>query len=82
MAQGDVLVVSGPPAVGKTTVAGLLAERRSPSVHLHADDFWGFLKTGYIDPWLPAAHNQNVVVVEAACTSAGIFARGGYPLER
>jgi adenylate kinase family enzyme len=37
--RGDVLVVLGPPAAGKTTVASLIAARRSPSVHLHADDF-------------------------------------------
>jgi hypothetical protein len=59
-------------------VANLLAQRRSPSVLVHADDFWGFVKVGYVDPWLPAAHEQNVVVVDAACTSAGVFARGGY----
>jgi chloramphenicol 3-O-phosphotransferase len=78
VADGEVLVVSGPPAAGKTTVATFLSERRSPSVHLHADDFWGFVKVGYLDPWLPTAHEQNVVVIDAACTSAGVFARGGY----
>jgi chloramphenicol 3-O-phosphotransferase len=78
VAVGEVLVVSGPPAAGKTTMATLISERRSPSVHLLADDFWGFVKVGYVDPWLSAAHEQNVVVVDAACTSAGVFARGGY----
>ncbi|HEX7353271.1 MAG TPA: AAA family ATPase [Mycobacteriales bacterium] len=76
--RGHVLVVSGPPAAGKTTTASLLAARRSPSVHLHADDFWGFVMNGYVDPWLAAAYEQNVVVIDAACTSAGIFARGRY----
>jgi predicted kinase len=78
MAAGRVLVVSGPPAAGKTTVSEILTARRSPSVHLHADDFWGFIKVGYIDPWLPDSHQQNVVVIDAVCTSAGVFARGGY----
>jgi predicted kinase len=78
VARGDVLVVSGPPAAGKTTVAALLCDRQSPSVHLHADDFWGFIKNGYVDPWLPNAHEENVVVIDAACTSTGVFARGGY----
>ena len=59
-------------------MADLLTKRQSPSVHLRADDFWGFVKEGYVDPWLPAAHPQNVVVIDAACTSAGIYARGGY----
>jgi hypothetical protein len=59
-------------------VAALLCDRQAPSVHLHADDFWGFIKNGYVDPWLPEAHEENVVVIDAACTSAGVFARGGY----
>jgi len=74
----SILVVTGPPAVGKTTVARLLADRREPSVHLHADDFWGFVANGYVDPWLPAAHEQNGVVIGAVCAAAVKFAEGGY----
>jgi predicted kinase len=78
VAPGDVVVVSGPPAAGKTTVARMLAARRSPAVHLHADDFWGFIVSGYVEPWTAAALEQNDVVMGAVCQSAFEFAVGGY----
>lgn len=78
MNRGTVLVVTGPPAAGKTTVARTLATDRTPSVHLHADDFWAFLTTGYVEPWLPAARQQNDVVIRAICDATRAFADGGY----
>jgi adenylate kinase family enzyme len=74
----SILVVTGPPAAGKTTTAQLLAQRREPAVHLRADDFWGFITTGYVDPWLPASQQQNEVVIRAVCAAAVSFAGGGY----
>jgi hypothetical protein len=35
------------------------------------DDFFGFLARGAIAPWLPAADEQNRVVVHAAASAAG-----------
>lgn len=75
---GDILVVTGPPAAGKTTTARVLAQDETPSVHLHADDFWGFVATGYVEPWLPEAVAQNHVVIGAVCGAAVDFATGGY----
>jgi hypothetical protein len=75
---GDVFVVTGPPASGKTTLARMLAERRDRSVHLHADDFWHFVVGGYVDPWLSEAQEQNGTVMRAVCGAASDFASGGY----
>lgn len=59
-----LIVVTGPPGAGKTTVAGLLADVFDPSVHLRGDEFWRFIQTGYIAPWRADSHAQNAVVIE------------------
>ena len=76
--MGTLLVVSGPPGAGKSTVAALLAARFDPSVLVEGDAFFAFLARGAIEPWLPESHAQNDVVVRAAAAAAGAYARGGY----
>ena len=58
---------------------GTLARRRAvPSVHLHPDDFWHFIKQGWIAPYLPQAHQQNQTVVHVVAHAAFGYAAGGY----
>jgi gluconate kinase len=73
-----VLVLTGPPGVGKTSAAALLAARRERGVHLEADSFFRFISTGYIEPWKPGSDEQNRVVMEIVAKAATGYAEAGY----
>ncbi|WP_191058715.1 phosphotransferase-like protein [Geminicoccus harenae] len=77
--DGQVLVLTGPPGSGKTTMARALATLADrPAVHLHADDFWHFIKCGAIPPYLPDADEQNQTVMQALAQATAAYARGGF----
>ncbi|WP_433265142.1 AAA family ATPase [Actinosynnema sp. CS-041913] len=78
MNPGKVIVLTGPPGAGKSTVAKLLADALSPSVHLHSDDFWRYIRQGWLAPYRPEAHRQNEVVVDVVAQAAFGYAAGGY----
>jgi len=73
-----VLIISGPPGVGKTTVAALLAQRSSAGVHLESDQFFHFISAGYVEPWKPESHGQNTVVMGVVAAAAAGYADAGY----
>jgi predicted ABC-type ATPase len=77
---GSLLVVTGPPGAGKSTIARLLAdaERPQPTVLVEGDAFFAFLARGAVPPWLPESNAQNEVVVDAAGLAAGRFAAAHY----
>src|SRR5262249_14904180 len=74
----DLIVVTGPPGAGKTTVATALSRRFKPSAVVAGDQFLAFIGQGYLAPWTAAAHHQSQVVIEAAAAAAGRLASGGY----
>jgi cytidylate kinase len=76
--MGSLLVVTGPPGSGKSTVSKLLAQQAGPSALIEGDRFFAFLARDAIEPWLPESHEQNTVVVSAAASATGRFTEGGY----
>ncbi|HEX8767952.1 MAG TPA: AAA family ATPase [Jatrophihabitans sp.] len=74
----ELIVVAGPPGAGKSTVARLLADGYARSALVVGDDFFAFVRQGYIDPWLDEAHQQNDVVIQAAAAATGRLVTGGF----
>ena len=73
-----ILIVSGPPGAGKTTAAGILAERSARAVHVEADAFFRFIRSGYVEPWKPESHQQNSLVMRIVAEVAAAYASEGY----
>ena len=71
--MGSLIVVSGPPGAGKSTISAELA-KASQSVLVEGDQFFDFLGAGAIDPWLPESNAQNKIVTAAAAAATGRFA--------
>jgi adenylate kinase family enzyme len=73
-----IIIVSGPSGAGKTTVARLVAAEFDRSVHMQSDHFLFSVVSGWVDPWLPEAADQNEVVGGATITAALQFAQARY----
>jgi hypothetical protein len=78
MPLAPVLLLTGSPGCGKTTVAPLVADRHEPSVCLDLDWFFAKVRRGFIEPWRGEAHAQNRVILSAAAEAVATFAEGAY----
>ena len=75
-----IIIISGACGTGKTTISKILAEKseHNLAVHIHTDDYYQYIKKGYIHPWMNGTGKQNNAVISAAAASAEKFALNGY----
>jgi predicted kinase len=75
-----IVIVSGAPGAGKSTIARRLAQAAPGplAVHLHTDDFYAYVRKGYVEPWKPQAQAQNITVMRGLAAAARAYASGGY----
>ena len=74
--RAQIIILSGPPGAGKSTVAPLLADHFDLSVVLQMDEFFHFIRRGHIAPFLPDAAQQNEVVSDVLAATAASAATG------
>ena len=72
-----IVIVTGSPGTGKTTVAAALAKARARGLHLPADVFFTF-PAHAIPPYQPEARDQNRDIMIALARTAATFAGRGY----
>ena len=73
-----LLILTGPPGAGKSTVGAIIASRSPRSACIHSDWFWTTIVSGHIPPWERAADAQNRAVIRAAAAAGVRMANAGF----
>jgi tRNA uridine 5-carbamoylmethylation protein Kti12 len=76
--SAPLIVLSGPPGSGKTTVAARLAKEFARSTHVLGDHFFKYIVGDWKDPSTPEANEQNQLVVDISTRAACGYAAAGY----
>ena len=71
--MGSLVIITGSPGAGKTTLAARLAKASSHGVHVQGDVFYTFLAHA-IPPTLPESQEQNTAVIRATMRAAATLA--------
>jgi hypothetical protein len=78
MDNGMLLILTGPPGAGKTTVGAIIASEPPLSACIHSDWFWTTIVNGHIPPWERSADAQNRAVIRAAAAAGVRMANAGF----
>ena len=73
-----LLLLTGPPGAGKTTLSSQFATHSPRSACVHADYFLTLVVNGFVAPWERAAEEQNRTLLRAASATAARLLAGGY----
>jgi len=73
-----IVIVTGPPGAGKSTVSSSLAGSSELGVHLVGDQVLHWIVGGYVPPWMPGADRQNATVISTIARAAGELVSAGY----
>ena len=76
--SAPLIVLSGPPGSGKTTVAALLVKEFARSSHVLGDHFFRYIVGGWKDPSTIESNEQNQTVVDISTRTACGYAAAGY----
>jgi predicted kinase len=78
MDDGMLLILTGPPGAGKTTVGALIAAESPLSACIQSVWFWTTIVNGHIPPWESEADAQNRAVIRAVAAAGVRMANAGF----
>jgi predicted kinase len=78
MDDPTLLILTGPPGAGKTTVGRLVASGYDPSACVESDWFYTTIINGFVPQWLEGSDPQNRAVIGSAMAMAARMSEAGY----